>query len=138
MRPILFYNNWCPFCRWCVSIIARVDKEIAIIPYNDAKALIFFHSYNIGLEERYRTWWVYTGVSPGKGFFYQQAKWQMWPGNDGGWIALLCAMERTRRLGRVLQWLKLNRLLNGLDNLISWARPFLARWFDAPPMRRYE
>jgi hypothetical protein len=139
MRPILFYNSWCPFCRWAASIIARMDKEIAILPYSDAKALIFFHSFNIGLKERYATWWIYMTAHPGNGFFYQQSPWRMWAGNKGGWIALLCAVHRTRRLGRVLWRLKLSWFLDKMDNLISWSRPLLKKFVpDVKPVRRYE
>jgi len=129
MRPILFYNNWCPFCRWAASIIARVDLMIAIIPFHDTKAWVFFEFYGIKGEERYKSWWIYT------------APWwegSLKAGNKGGWLALLSVMWRTRLLSKVVRKLRLSPLLDRMDNLISWARPFLAQFVpDVPTIRRH-
>jgi hypothetical protein len=77
-------------------------------------------------EERSECWWL---VLPDR---------RLVPGNRGGGLQLLTAMQRTAPVGRVVRALRLSPLLDALDKLVSNHLKRLGRFVpDGPAPRRF-
>ena len=123
-RPLLLYEDRCPFCRAAARLVARLDKgqRLSILPFDapeSAEHLVFL------TEEQVRSSWQLI-ESDGRRLIKGHAL-----------VRLLSLLPSFAWLGKLLSVLRLQRLAALIDRAISKARPFLSRFVgDSPGPRR--
>jgi predicted DCC family thiol-disulfide oxidoreductase YuxK len=125
-RPILLYSGTCRFCCWGARVIAAIDRrgQVALLPLADRAADPLFTA--VPQDERRETWWL--ALRDGT----------LVRGDRGGGVALLTELRLTALLGRALRALRLSRLVDAADRLVSRYRARLGYFVpDAPGPERF-
>lgn len=123
-RPLLLYEDGCPFCSRAARLVAEIDKSerLSMLPFCDPEAarwVVFL------TEDEVKESWRLI-VPDGR---------RLTRGEAG--IALLEYVDATRWLGRALRVLRLAWLVGAIDWVISELRPLLSRLVKKrPPFRR--
>ncbi len=123
-RPLLLYEDRCPFCRAAARLVARLDthERLSILPFDDPEAAE--HTVFLTESQLKDSWQLIetdgTRLVKGRAL-----------------VRLLGLLPALAWLGRVLSSLHLYALAGVVDQAISKSRPFLSRLVrDAPGPRR--
>lgn len=113
-RPVVLYQDRCPFCRVAARLLVRLDRRerLALLPYDDPEAAEFVVFLERGRIEK--SWQL---IEPdGTRLTHGDAV-----------VRLLETVDATRWLGVLLRASRLTWLATALDRLISRARPYASR-----------